>query len=141
MSLPMTDQIKVSATFGWPLIVEEERKPFSNAETFFEGAEKPVAPGLLSIEAYAKIDDPTDMRFCRWCLKPFDFSKQERTIRERGQIRTNLRMADNGSEIACCDDCWSGAAGQRVFIHGKEVPQPDPNDIPNPLLKALAENG
>ena len=44
-------------------------------------------------------------------------------------------MADNGTELVCCDNCWEGAIGARVLIHGRVVPS-DPNAVDNPLLRA-----
>ena len=76
---------------------------------------------------------------CGWCLERFDPERSApRTTAERGQLRTRLMMADNGTELAVCDNCWSGANGFATFIHGKVVPCADPNEIPNLLLKGLA---
>jgi hypothetical protein len=77
---------------------------------------------------------------CRWCLQQFDpAGQQPRTTWERGQLRTRLMMADNGSELIICDNCWHGAFGSATFIHGQAVPCSDPNEIPNPLLRALTQ--
>jgi hypothetical protein len=74
---------------------------------------------------------------CRWCLEPFDVSKQVKSSRARGYLRTHLRMADNGTELVCCDKCWQGAIGARTWTNGNVIPA-DPNEIPNPLLRASA---
>jgi hypothetical protein len=105
-------------------------KPFNNAEVFFKREEddRPVIP--------KRPPNLGARNVCAWCLQSFDLEKQERAIWERGRLRTNLKMADNGTELVCCDNCWSGAAGYAMFIHGRVVPPIDPEDIPNPLLKA-----
>ena len=60
---------------------------------------------------------------------------QARSTPERGYLRTNLMMADNGSELVCCDACWQGAIGARTLIQGRVVPG-DPNVVDNPLLRS-----
>lgn len=114
----------------------EPLKPFSNADTFFRKEhEAPKARFRFP----PQINDPSDRRFCRWCLEPI-FEETPRSIHERGQIRTRLMMADNGSEIACCDNCWHGAIGAGYYVNGQVVPAQDPNEIPNPLLRKLVED-
>lgn len=77
-----------------------------------------------------------DRTICRWCLERFDSARQQpRTTWERGQLRTRLKMADNGSELVICDNCWHGARGSAVFMHGQAVPTQDPEIIPNLLLR------
>ena len=56
-----------------------------------------------------KIDEPSDRRFCRSCLQPI-FSEEQRITAERGALRARLMMADNGSEVAVCDNCWGPRA-------------------------------
>jgi hypothetical protein len=102
----------------------------SAAQTFFRpNDEEPRRPRLPT--ALADGDRVT----CRWCLEKFDPSEQVRSTPERGYLRTNLMMADDGSELVCCDACWQGAIGARVLIQGRVVPG-DPNVIDNPLLRA-----
>lgn len=121
-------------------MTEEQLKPFSNAETFFKEASAPLEfrfPRILPV-------DDSDRSVCRWCLQKFDESKcLPRSIAERGYMRTRLKIADNGQELICCDNCWQGACGYpspaatRGF--GQIIPTPDVNEIPNPLLRALAK--
>jgi hypothetical protein len=51
-----------------------------------------------------------------------DVSKQVKSIRERGYRRTHLRMADNGTELVCCDNCWQGAIAARTWSNGNVIP-------------------
>lgn len=110
-------------------------KPFSNAAAFFKEA---AAPSFRPARLLPDEANPSDRRICRWCLQPI-FDEPQKTMQERGELRANLKMPDNGSEIACCANCWDAAAGGRCFVHGKEVPAADPFEIPNPLLRALVE--
>ena len=93
------------------------------------------APAVRRI--YATSFEPhADKNVCRWCLQLFDpAAQQPRTTQERGALRTHLHMADNGSELVCCDTCWPGAIGMQSFSHGRAVPCADPNEITNPLLR------
>ena len=103
----------------------------SPAQTFFRpNDEAPRRPRLPTVLAEG------DRNTCRWCLERFDVEKQERSITERGYLRTNLMMADNGSELVCCDQCFQGAIGARVLIHGRVVPG-DPSMVDNPLLARM----
>ena len=79
-----------------------------------------------------------DRNTCRWCLKRFDMTQQERSTPERGYLRTNLKMSDNGTELVCCDACWQGAIGARTLMMGRVVPG-DPTAIDNQLLRSIAD--
>jgi len=86
--------------------------------------------------ALAAIGDINDRTVCRWCLRKFDPAQQQpRTTAERGALRTRLHMADNGSELVICDNCWPGAMGHAHFVHGQAVPCADPTVVPNLLLR------
>src|SRR5271155_3737944 len=81
------------------------------------------------------LDNPNT---CRWCLQRFDpAAQQPRTTWERGQLRTRLKMADNGSELIICDNCWPAAYGYSALMVGQPVAGSDPEVIPNPLLRAI----
>lgn len=103
--------------------------PFSNSAQFF----KQDAPDTRPSNIRPPVEG--DRNTCRWCMEKFDVSMQERSTSERGYLRTNLKMADNGSEIVACDNCWQGAIGARSLMMGRVVPS-DPNVIDNPLLRA-----
>jgi len=108
--------------------------PFSNAGQLFQQAGDACLQPVFSAPDIGAENRTT----CRWCLNPFDVSQQHRSTPERGYLRTNLRMADNGSELVCCDECWQGAIGTRVWTHGRVVPS-DPSVIDNPLLRMIAK--
>lgn len=105
----------------------------SPAQTFFRPREeepyrlKNAAPSIAA----------GDRNTCRWCLEKFDYEQQVHSTPERGYLRTNLMMADDGSELRCCSECWQGAIGAKVLIHGRVVPS-DPNVIDNLLLRATS---
>lgn len=109
----------------------------SSTQTFF------AASATAEPEQRPRIQGPIDINdrtICRWCLRKFDIERAlPRQIRERGQLRTNLKMSDNGSELVICDDCWPGAYGYLSVTMGQLIPTPDPNVIPNPLLRRAAE--
>ena len=102
------------------------------AQIFFASVaaeEPPLPPRIGAI-------DINDRIICRWCLRKFDPQQQKpRTIAERGALRTRLAMADNGSELVICDNCWPGAMGGPTFLHGQAVICADPNIVPNALLR------
>lgn len=103
----------------------------ASAQTFFRtDAPEQRPPNLIP-------PDGGDRNTCRWCLERFDVTMQERSTPERGYLRTNLKMADTGSELVCCDACWPSAIGARTLMMGRVVPA-DPNIIDNPLLRMLA---
>lgn len=80
--------------------------------------------------------DINDRTICRWCKRKFDPDQQKpRSIAERGELRRRLMMADNGSELVICDNCWPGAAGDCHVMHGILVPCADPTVVPNLLLR------
>lgn len=90
------------------------------------GAEKP-RPRVGTIDIH-------DRTTCRWCLQKFDPERAKpRPTIERGALRTRLMMADNGSELVICDDCWDGATGTPQLIQGRVVPG-DPHAV-LPLLQ------
>lgn len=102
-----------------------------NAQMFFPAE---AAPKQSVVDTRAA--DLSSRNTCRWCLEKFDPTLQQpRSIRERGQLRTRLMMADDGSEPPICDSCWSGANGHAVFLMGQVVPCSDPDVITNPLLR------
>lgn len=102
-----------------------------NAQMFFP-AEAPPKQSVADTRAA----DLNSRSTCRWCLEKFDPARQQsRSIRERGQLRTRLMMADDGTDPPICDACWSGANGFQVFLMGHAVPCSDPNVVPNPLLR------
>ena len=110
---------------------EEVQLPFSSAHPFFRPDETELRrmPRLIAPE-------PGDRNTCRWCLEKFDVTQQVRSTRERGALRTGLKMADDGTELVCCDACWQGANyGSKTLIQGRVVPA-DPEAIDNPLLRA-----
>jgi hypothetical protein len=122
--------------------------PFNNsAQMFFHEASAPEVKQALTEAEIARVRDALisegqERRTCRWCFRPFDpASQRTKTIAERGYLRTNLRMADNGTELVCCDDCWPGAIGYRTLMGNQVVPCSDPNAIPNPLLRLSLEQG
>ena len=108
--------------------------PFTAAHTLFQAPEPQHPPKVDPAVANAAIGQSGDRVTCRWCLHPFDAREQQRAIWERGRLRTNLMMADNGSELVCCDACWPGAFGQPTLMMGKVVPG-DPNQVGNMLLR------
>jgi hypothetical protein len=113
----------------------------SPAQTFFLPHDE--GPRSLTREQIERTEQAVatgDRHTCRWCLEKFDVEKQEHSTPERGYLRTNLRMADDGRELVCCDACWQGAIGAKVLIHGRVVPG-DPNVVDNPLLRASVARG
>lgn len=105
--------------------------PFTPGNAFLRAGEEPQFPPRPHLEG--QITD-ADRNTCRWCLEKFDVEKQIKSTPERGYLRTNLFMADNGTELVCCDNCWQGAIGARVWSNGKITPEP-PTEVSNPLLR------
>lgn len=102
-----------------------------NAQMFF-----PVEAAPRQSVADTRAADLGSRNTCRWCLEKFDpAQQQERSIRERGQLRTRLMMADDGTDPPICDSCWSGANGFTIFLMGQAVPCADPSIVPNLLLR------
>jgi hypothetical protein len=110
--------------------------PFDSSSTFFRSSDE-ESHSLHMPRVYATSFAPhEDKKVCRWCLEVFDPEKQQhRSTRERGALRSNLMMADNGSELVCCDNCWQGAFGAKTLMHGVMTPCEDPTEIPNILLR------
>jgi len=109
--------------------------PVSSGAAFFRGVDEEVKIPVSRMHLEGGFSAPHEKRnVCRWCLNVFDPDKQERSTRERGALRSHLMMADNGSEIVCCDNCWQGAIGAKTLMAGRVVPCEDPNEIPNILL-------
>jgi len=98
----------------------------------------PEQPTHERIEQIAAAIAENDRVTCRWCFERFDVELQVRSIRERGYLRSNLFMLDQGREVVCCSECWQGAIGARVLIQGRVVPG-DPNVIDNPLLLTIGK--
>jgi hypothetical protein len=91
----------------------------------------------LLLEAFKNSTGHGDNKgICRWCLKHFDpYTAKPRTTWERGQLRTRLKMADNGSELVICDGCWDSVYYPYFTMGG--VPQKsDPEHVPL-LLRTL----
>lgn len=99
----------------------------------FRPVEVPRPPHVATL-------DPDARNLCRWCLERFDPQMQkERSIWERGQLRTNLKMHDNGSELVICDNCWD-AIQVPQFVRGQTIDSfGNPEVIPNLLLRKIVE--
>lgn len=118
-------------------MTEEVAIPFAGTTaSFFKDAESLRAESIQMIEEAARGVASDDRVTCRWCLNKFDVTQQQRSNSERGYLRTNLKMADYGRELVCCEACWQGAIGARTLIMGRVVPG-NPESVDNPLLRAF----
>jgi len=112
--------------------------PFAPSPLLMEPEPKSEAELAILKRPPPDITEYHNRTTCRWCLEPFDPTlAKDRTIWERGRLRTNLMMHDNGNELVICDNCWAGAFGYKQRIMHQQVPCDDPTVIPNPLLRGL----
>jgi hypothetical protein len=106
-----------------------------SAQRFFASASEPQNPKILAAMA-----DPNARNLCMCCLEKFDpTTAMPRTIYERGQLRTHLKMPDQGYELPVCDNCWDTMTRWGTGMAGSLTCNKDPEIIPNPMLRKLAE--
>jgi hypothetical protein len=115
----------------------------ASALDLFRPSTEALAPPSLSeemarvrlLELSGAIKHGEHRNICRWCLEKFDPGMAKpRTTWERGQLRTKLKMADDGSELVICDRCWDAVFYQH-FTMGGSPQHHEPEIVPNLLLR------